>query len=119
MPPPQTNATLKSVAGETSADTWRGGATAGAEEHLGDVRCYFAERRDKASGDSADRVSLRWLIVANSDLAPDVLSAGDVVVWRRDNRAEDDSGTVMTVERRELPGMPADLQTTRLTFEPE
>lgn len=112
---PQTNATLTRVRGSGSGESYDDSDSApGAEKWAGQAEAYFRERRDRlfTGGGAEDRVLLAELIVATDDPAVD---------WRSGDYVDVDvAGTrrVKLVERRQLDGIPPDVQTTRLTLEP-
>jgi hypothetical protein len=95
-------------------------ADAGAPTQLwaGSVRAYFSEKRDRTGGggiSAGDLLVRRSLFVAEGDAAV-TWEAGLILTFALDGGASQ-TGTVQNVERRILDGIPASLQTTRLTLE--
>ncbi len=84
----------------------------------GSRRAYLREkRREVREGGASSFLVERTLIVALG--APEVDWAREqVVTFLRDQAAAPESAAVRDIERSSLPGVPAALQTTRLTLEP-
>lgn len=120
--PPQTNAALLEVRGAggggANSDGYDGPAAAvpGPVKFAGEVAIYYREKRDREqTAEGEQRVVTREVYVDRGRPAIDWLS-GDVVKIRTTS-GDEISAAVRLVERRDLDGVPADLQTRRLTLE--
>ncbi len=111
--PPQVNATLTEVRGAGTAADFDVAAGAGAVKWAGSEEAYYRERRARAQTPETSSVVVERFLIVDST-AP-AIAEGDVLAFY--TAAGDQSGAVRAVESRMLPGVPADLQTTRLTLE--
>jgi hypothetical protein len=123
--PPQTNATLKLVAGAGVSDDWDRGSSAGPEKWAGEVRGYYRERTDRErTGEAVDVLVRRELIIDVDDLdAINAAAAGDgeldtddLVTFRVDGAAADVAIPVKSIRAARLAGVTAGLQTAKLTL---
>lgn len=122
--PPQVNATLTHVAGAgegggTLGDFGHaeaGGPVApGASKWTGILAAYYSEKTVVVAGaDGPDQLLQRTLIIDTGDVA-DLIDTDDVLTFALDGGAPQ-TGTAAMISRARLAGIPAELQTTRLTL---
>lgn len=113
MPTPQVNATLTQVRAPALAEDENLPAAPGAIKFTGAEGVYYQERSTLvASAEAASNVISGLLIVPTTSLTYD---RGDTVTFTTSTGTR--VGIVRDIERKELPGVPADIQTTRLTLE--
>lgn len=110
---PQSNATLTRVTGGATTEDFDRPAGDGSPLWEGEERVYWQEKRERTFGAEQDVIQRRSLIVqtglrqwTNGETATITPDGGETITCR-----------VQTVEARSLPGVPAGLQTTRLTME--
>lgn len=128
MAPPQSNAVITRVTGATAAtggrDDWdepAGAEPAGAGplKWQGEARAYYRERTYRLAAAGADDVLLsRQLVLETARLRELGLDTDDVLTVTLDS-GPTFTGRAAVIEVRELAGIPAALQTSRLELELE
>ena len=106
---PQVNATVTKVTGGAASEDWDTPAGVGATVWTGSADAYYSEKRERVTGQQADLVLRRSLIV-DTDFR--VWSEGEIVTFETEQGAQ--TGKVKVIEARALSGNP--LSTTRLTL---
>lgn len=109
---PQTNCLISKVTGGAVSEDWDTSAGAGSNVWTGSMPAYFRENRERVTGETADLVLRRSLIVQTDERD---WAEGEIVTFRMDGGAEQ-TGQVKMIEARSLPGLPSGIQTTRLTL---
>ncbi|MBN8867510.1 MAG: hypothetical protein J0H98_08145 [Solirubrobacterales bacterium] len=110
---PQINATLLRVTSGAGSEDFDRDPDDGDEVWAGEEGVYYREKRERTFGETSDILLRRTLIVPTGlrDWA-----AGDVVTFRKVIGGEQ-QGRVQMIEAASLPGLPDEVQTTRLTLE--
>lgn len=107
---PQVNATVTKVTGGAVSEDWDTAAGTGPTVWTGSADAYYQEKRERVTGDRADLILRRNLIV---DTGFRVWTEGEVVTFSTE--LGEQTGRVKVIEARALSGNP--LATTRLTLE--
>lgn len=119
--PAQSNATITAVRGHGKRDDWdrNQGGEAGPYKWEGAARAYYREATDRDRTGAAVDVSVRReLIVDTADVDAMTVDTDDVLEFTVDGEAGARTGTPQAIRRARLDGIPAALQTSKLTLDP-
>lgn len=118
MPPAQVNATITRVNGAGGTDAAEGPPAAGPEKWAApageQANAYYREVKQRSRTSEGDERFVERTLRVQSDEWPE-WEQGDVVAFTF--RGLEQTGTVRLIDRAALDGIPAELQTTRLTLE--
>lgn len=114
---PQINAVVKAIAGATG-DGYDGPAST--SKLTGTIDGYVTVLKTRQPGPDGGVLQEPVVIVETAAIAAAAIAIGDVVTWRRQAAAADESGTVDRIESPDL-GDPdlADVRTSRIVLAAE